>query len=246
MAQRSSCRSKNGYTTSPRRWSVRPGTNGRAGETPGPSSKRQPKSGSTRSTSSPSASSTLRGSCCPSPTRRCPGETPGRPCPSSAAPWVWPASPAMAPPSSSMESGPSLRDSRQDPDAAFAVSGADAGSDVSSLRTRPSTTRPQTSGCQRHQDMDHQRRHRRHPMSWWRRSSPSSAPGARPASSCPPARPGCPRDRSSKRWVSVLHTAEVILDDVRVPGHCLLGGKDKLDEKLAPPGKGSGPLAKRP
>src|SRR6476620_10637680 len=29
------------------------------------------------------------------------------------------------------------------------------------------------------------------------------------------------------------HTAEVVLDDVRVPGRCLLGGKEKLDAKLA-------------
>src|SRR5207245_5466331 len=29
------------------------------------------------------------------------------------------------------------------------------------------------------------------------------------------------------------HTGEVTLDDCRVPGCCLLGGKDKLDERLA-------------
>ena len=33
--------------------------------------------------------------------------------------------------------------------------------------------------------------------------------------------------------IRASHTAEVILEDVRVPGHCLLGGKEKLDEKLA-------------
>ena len=33
--------------------------------------------------------------------------------------------------------------------------------------------------------------------------------------------------------IRASHTAEVVLDDVRVPGSCLLGGKDKLDEKLA-------------
>src|SRR5436190_14794450 len=36
-----------------------------------------------------------------------------------------------------------------------------------------------------------------------------------------------------KMGIRASHTAEVILDDVRVPGHCLLGGKDKLDERLA-------------
>ena len=29
------------------------------------------------------------------------------------------------------------------------------------------------------------------------------------------------------------HTAEVVLDNVKVPGRCLLGGKEKLDERLA-------------
>jgi alkylation response protein AidB-like acyl-CoA dehydrogenase len=33
--------------------------------------------------------------------------------------------------------------------------------------------------------------------------------------------------------IRASHTAEVLLEDVRVPGRCLLGGKDKLDEKLA-------------
>ncbi len=36
-----------------------------------------------------------------------------------------------------------------------------------------------------------------------------------------------------KHGIKASHTAEVVLDDVRVPGRCLLGGKDKLDAKLA-------------
>ena len=36
-----------------------------------------------------------------------------------------------------------------------------------------------------------------------------------------------------KHGIRASHTAEVVLDDVRVPGYCLLGGKDKLDERLA-------------
>ncbi|MEY2740318.1 MAG: hypothetical protein RL283_420 [Actinomycetota bacterium] len=36
-----------------------------------------------------------------------------------------------------------------------------------------------------------------------------------------------------KHGIRASHTAEVVLDDVRVPGRCLLGGKDKLDAKLA-------------
>ena len=36
-----------------------------------------------------------------------------------------------------------------------------------------------------------------------------------------------------KMGIRASHTAEVILEDCRVPGACLLGGKDQLDEKLA-------------
>ena len=36
-----------------------------------------------------------------------------------------------------------------------------------------------------------------------------------------------------KHGIRASHTAEVVLDDVRVPARCLLGGKEKLDEKLA-------------
>jgi len=36
-----------------------------------------------------------------------------------------------------------------------------------------------------------------------------------------------------KHGIRASHTAEVVLDDVRIPGNCLLGGKEKLDAKLA-------------
>jgi acyl-CoA dehydrogenase len=36
-----------------------------------------------------------------------------------------------------------------------------------------------------------------------------------------------------KHGIKASHTAEVVLDDVHVPGALLLGGKEKLDEKLA-------------
>ena len=36
-----------------------------------------------------------------------------------------------------------------------------------------------------------------------------------------------------KHGIRASHTAEVVLDDVRVPGSCLLGGKEKLDAKIA-------------
>jgi acyl-CoA dehydrogenase len=37
----------------------------------------------------------------------------------------------------------------------------------------------------------------------------------------------------AKHGLRASHTADVHLDDCRVPGACLLGGKDKLDERLA-------------
>jgi alkylation response protein AidB-like acyl-CoA dehydrogenase len=36
-----------------------------------------------------------------------------------------------------------------------------------------------------------------------------------------------------KHGIRASHTSEVVLDDVRIPGNCLLGGKEKLDAKLA-------------
>jgi alkylation response protein AidB-like acyl-CoA dehydrogenase len=37
----------------------------------------------------------------------------------------------------------------------------------------------------------------------------------------------------AKHGIRASHTAEVVLDQVRIPGSCLLGGKDKLDARLA-------------
>jgi acyl-CoA dehydrogenase len=36
-----------------------------------------------------------------------------------------------------------------------------------------------------------------------------------------------------KHGIRASHTSEVVLDDVRIPGSCLLGGKEKLEAKLA-------------
>jgi alkylation response protein AidB-like acyl-CoA dehydrogenase len=50
----------------------------------------------------------------------------------------------------------------------------------------------------------------------------------------PPGTPGLSMGtKYKKHGIRASHTAEVVLDDVRVPGHCLLGGKEKLDERLA-------------
>jgi alkylation response protein AidB-like acyl-CoA dehydrogenase len=37
----------------------------------------------------------------------------------------------------------------------------------------------------------------------------------------------------AKHGIRASHTAEVVLEDVRVPGRCLLGGRDRLEAKLA-------------
>lgn len=50
----------------------------------------------------------------------------------------------------------------------------------------------------------------------------------------PPATKGLSQGQKYlKHGIRASHTAEVVLDDVRVPGRCLLGGKEKLDAKLA-------------
>ena len=50
----------------------------------------------------------------------------------------------------------------------------------------------------------------------------------------PPGTPGLSQGQKYKKHgIRASHTAEVVLDDVKVPGSCLLGGKEKLDSKLA-------------
>ena len=50
----------------------------------------------------------------------------------------------------------------------------------------------------------------------------------------PPATKGLSQGQKfAKHGIRASHTAEVVLDQVRVPGDCLLGGKEKLDARLA-------------
>jgi acyl-CoA dehydrogenase len=50
----------------------------------------------------------------------------------------------------------------------------------------------------------------------------------------PPNTKGCEQGaKVKKHGLRASHTADVHLDDCRVPGFCLLGGKEKLDERLA-------------
>ncbi|MBB6352072.1 acyl-CoA dehydrogenase family protein [Nonomuraea muscovyensis] len=55
----------------------------------------------------------------------------------------------------------------------------------------------------------------------------------------PPGTPGLSMGQKfRKHGIRASHTAEVVLDDVRVPGSCLLGGKEKLEARLARVRKG--------
>jgi alkylation response protein AidB-like acyl-CoA dehydrogenase len=50
----------------------------------------------------------------------------------------------------------------------------------------------------------------------------------------PPGTPGLSQGQKfRKHGIRASHTAEVVLDGVRVPGRCLVGGKDRLDARLA-------------
>jgi alkylation response protein AidB-like acyl-CoA dehydrogenase len=50
----------------------------------------------------------------------------------------------------------------------------------------------------------------------------------------PPGTPGLSQGQKfRKHGIRASHTAEVVLDDVRVPGRCLVGGKERLDARLA-------------
>jgi alkylation response protein AidB-like acyl-CoA dehydrogenase len=120
---------------------------------------------------------------------------------------------------------------------AFCVSEADAGSDVSSLRTRAvydeKTDEWVLNGTK----------------TWITNGGITKVPtvhvvvatvdpelkGRGHASFVvPPGTPGLEQGQKFKKMgIRASHTAEVVLTDVRVPGRCLLGGKEKLDARLA-------------
>src|SRR3954466_3791006 len=121
--------------------------------------------------------------------------------------------------------------------AAFAVSEADAGSDVSSLRTRAVYDEAKDewviNGTK----------------TWITNGGITKVPTVHVVVAAvepelksrghasfviPPGTPGLTMGQKfSKMGIRASHTAEVVLDDVRVPGRCLLGGKEKLDARLA-------------
>jgi alkylation response protein AidB-like acyl-CoA dehydrogenase len=63
----------------------------------------------------------------------------------------------------------------------------------------------------------------------------------------PPGTPGIAQGQKYKKHgIRASHTAEVVLSDCRVPGSLLLGGKERLDEKLARAREGTKTGAKQP
>jgi alkylation response protein AidB-like acyl-CoA dehydrogenase len=118
--------------------------------------------------------------------------------------------------------------------AAFGVSEPDAGSDVSSLRTRAIY------------DEAHDEWILNGTKTWITNggiaavhvivASVDPKLGSRGQASfiVPEGTPGLSMGQKFKKMgIRASHTAEVVLENCRVPGACLLGGKQKLDEKLA-------------
>ena len=117
---------------------------------------------------------------------------------------------------------------------AFCVSEPDAGSDVSSLRTRA-----RYDGAKDEWVLNGQK-------AWATNGGianvhvvvasvdPELKARGQAAFVIPPATKGLEQgSKLKKHGVRASHTAEVFLDDVRVPGSCLLGGKERLEERLA-------------
>ncbi len=90
--------------------------------------------------------------------------------------------------------------------AAFCVSEPDAGSDVSSLRTRARVRRgDRRVGPQRPEGVGDQRRHRRTCTWSLRRSTATWARGGRPRSSIPPGTPGLDDGHEGRRSTDFAH-----------------------------------------
>jgi len=118
--------------------------------------------------------------------------------------------------------------------AAFCVSEPDAGSDISSLRTRAVYDEAKDEWVLNGQ------------KAWATNggiagvhvvvASVDRDLGSRGQAAfvVPPGTPGLTMGtKVRKHGLRASHTADVFLDDCRVPGSCLLGGKEKLDERVA-------------
>lgn len=125
--------------------------------------------------------------------------------------------------------------------AAFAVSEAEAGSDVSSLSTLATYDEARDEWVLQGT------------KTWINNggiagvhvvvAAVDPALGARGQASfvVPPGSVGLSQGRKFKKMgIRAAHTAEVVLANCRVPGRCLLGGKERLDERLARAREGQG------
>src|SRR5213079_2311230 len=117
---------------------------------------------------------------------------------------------------------------------AFCVSEPDAGSDVSSLRTRARYDEAKDEWVINGQ------------KAWATNGGianvhvvvcsvdPDLGARGQAAFVIPPGAPGMEMGtKVKKHGLRASHTADVFFDDCRIPGSCLLGGKEKLDERLA-------------
>jgi acyl-CoA dehydrogenase len=117
---------------------------------------------------------------------------------------------------------------------AFCVSEPDAGSDVSSLRTRARFDEATGDWIINGQ------------KAWATNGGianvhvivasvdPELGSRGQAAFVIPPGTPGLSQGtKVKKHGLRASHTADVFLDDVRIPGRCLLGTKEKLDERIA-------------
>src|SRR3712207_5212984 len=117
---------------------------------------------------------------------------------------------------------------------AFCVSEPDAGSDVSSLRTRARYDEAADEWVLNGQ------------KAWATNGGianvhvvvasvdPELGSRGQAAFVIPPSTKGLEMGtKVAKHGLRASHTADVFLDDCRIPGSCLLGGKEKLDERLA-------------
>ena len=212
----------------------RSGTSGRSSR--GRSSRRPPRSASTAWTSWPTpCSATPPASRCRSPSRSCSGATPASACRSWARASPPPASPATAPPSRSWSG---CRSATAPPTRSSSAPSA-----------CPSPTPAPTSRSLRTRAVYDEAKDEwvlNGTKAWITNGGiadvhvvvaavdPELKGRGQACFIVPPNTPGLSQGQKYKKHgIRASHTAEVVLDDVRVPGSCLLGGKEKLDEKLA-------------
>jgi acyl-CoA dehydrogenase len=122
----------------------------------------------------------------------------------------------------------------------FCVSEPDAGSDVSSLRTRARYEESTDEWVLNGQKAWATNGGIAHVHVVVASVDPELGARGHAAFVIPPGTKGLEMGtKVKKHGIRASHTADVFLDDCRIPGSCLLGGKEKLDERLARAREGS-------